>query len=263
VWLTWFLALVLRDFPEFEEIRQNCLKAAENAWDGAWYRRGYYDDGTPLGSSQSGQCAIDSIAQSFAVFAGGEKGAQAVESAVERLFDREHSLVQLFTPAFSGQGKDPGYIRGYLPGVRENGGQYTHGAVWLAIACLELGDGNRGWELLRALLPETHPTEIYRAEPYVIAADVYAAPGHEGRGGWSWYTGAAGWYWRAAVEHLLGLRVRGGKLFVEPVLPESWPGFSARWKLPCGKVLEIEAEREKAPILRLEGKPAENGVDFF
>ena len=239
------------------------MDAAEHAWDGAWYRRGYYDDGTPLGSQENDQCAIDSIAQSFAVLAGGERGAQAVDAAIERLFDREHQLVKLFTPAFTGRGKDPGYIRGYLPGVRENGGQYTHGAVWLAIACLELGDGDRGWELLRALLPETHSTEIYRTEPYVIAADVYAAPGHEGRGGWSWYTGAAGWYYRAAVEHLLGLRVREGRLYVEPVLPQSWPGFTADWKLPGGKKLRVEVRRGKEPVCRLDGKRVENGVKIF
>ncbi len=263
VWLTWFLALVLKQYPEYENIRRSCLDAAEHAWDGAWYRRGYYDDGTPLGSQENDQCAIDSIAQSFAVLAGGERGAQAVDAAIERLFDREHQLVKLFTPAFTGRGKDPGYIRGYLPGVRENGGQYTHGAVWLAIACLELGDGDRGWELLRALLPETHPTEIYRTEPYVIAADVYAAPGHEGRGGWSWYTGAAGWYYRAAVEHLLGLRVREGRLYVEPVLPQSWPGFTADWKLPGGKKLRVEVRRGKEPVCRLDGKRVENGVKIF
>ena len=263
VWLTWFLALVLKDFPEYEQVRQNCLKAAEQAWDGAWYRRGYYDDGTPLGSQGNDQCKIDSIAQSFAVFAGGVRGAEAVDSAITELFDEKNQLIKLFSPAFTGRGKDPGYIRGYLPGVRENGGQYTHGAVWLAIACLELGDGDRGWQLLHALLPETHPTEIYRTEPYVIAADVYAAQGHQGRGGWSWYTGAAGWYYRAAVEHLLGLRVRAGRLYVEPVLPQSWPGFSAEWQLPNGKRLHIEVKRGEPPVCRLDGKLMKNGVEIL
>ena len=270
VWLSWFLVLVLQNFAplcrrmgeEGEADRlldwaEKLVGAAQNAWDGGWYRRGYFDDGTPLGSEQSDQCQIDSIAQSFAAFPQGgdrERANQAINAALERLFDRERGVVRLFAPSFDMGGKqDPGYIKSYPPGVRENGGQYTHAALWLAIACFRLERREEGWAVLRSLLPQNHPTQIYRGEPNVLAADVSYAPGLEGRAGWTWYTGAAGWYWQGAVEHLLGLRVEEGRLTLKPNLPESWPGFTAVWHLD-GATLTISVKRTGAPSFRLDGR---------
>ncbi|NBI08562.1 hypothetical protein D1641_00815, partial [Colidextribacter sp. OB.20] len=279
VWLTWFLAAALQDFSVLcrrmdEEARADdllrhadrLLEAAQSAWDGGWYRRGYYEDGTPLGSAQSDQCQIDSIAQSFAAFPGGtdrRRADEAVSAALDRLFNRENGVVRLFTPAFDSQGeKDPGYIKGYPAGVRENGGQYTHASVWLAMACFRLDRPADGWAVLRALLPERHPTELYRAEPYVIAADVSYAPGRVGRAGWSWYTGAAGWYWQTAVRELLGLKLTEGRLSVEPNLPPDWPGYEARWSLPGGN-LTITVRRAGAYSARLDGRETEGGVPLL
>ena len=278
VWLTWFLAAVLQDFSVLcrrageEDAAQELLKqadslirAAQDAWDGGWYRRGYYEDGTPLGSAGSDQCQIDSIAQSFAVFPGGtdrRRADEAVSAALGRLFDREAGVVRLFDPAFDSEGeKDPGYIKGYPAGVRENGGQYTHASVWLAMACFRLDRPEDGWAILNALLPENHPTDVYRAEPYVIAADVSYAPGRVGRAGWSWYTGAAGWYWQTAVQELLGLKVTEGRLTVEPNLPPDWPGYEAKWKLPRG-TLDVAVKRTGTYSTSLDGKAAEGGVDL-
>ena len=276
VWLTWFLAAVLQDFSALcrraeEEARaeemlrraDGLIEAAQNAWDGGWYRRGYYEDGTPLGSARSDQCQIDSIAQSFALFPGGtdrKRADEAVSAALDRLFDRERGVVRLFDPAFDSEGeKDPGYIKGYPAGLRENGGQYTHASVWLAMACFRLDRPRDGWAILNALLPENHPTDIYRAEPFVIAADVSYAPGRAGRAGWSWYTGAAGWYWQVAVRELLGLTVKEGRLTVEPNLPPDWPGYEAGWKLKEG-TLHISVKRTGAYSAALDGKAVKEGA---
>jgi len=276
VWLTWFLAAVLQDFAvlcrrmdegaradDLLRRADSLIKAAQSAWDGGWYRRGYYEDGAPLGSAESGQCQIDSIAQSFALFPAGtdrKRADEAVSAALDRLFDREAGVVRLFDPAFDSTGdKDPGYIKGYPAGVRENGGQYTHASVWLAMACFRLDRPAEGWAILKALLPEGHETEIYRAEPYVIAADVSYAPGRVGRAGWSWYTGAAGWYWQVAVQELLGLRVLEGRLTVEPNLPPDWPGYEAVWRLPKGE-LTICVQRAGSYSAKLDGKPVQEGV---
>ena len=197
-------------------------EAANRAWDGNWFLRGYYDDGTPLGSHDSAACQIDAIAQSFGVFPVGadrEKVRQGLGQAVKHLFDPAHQMTKLFTPPFQTKTPDPGYIAGYPPGVRENGGQYTHGAIWLAMGCLKSGLEEEGAQILLSMLPALHPQQTYLAEPYVIAADVYSNPDHMGRGGWSWYTGAAGWYYRAAMEELLGIRVENGMLSVTPRLP--------------------------------------------
>ena len=276
VWLTWFLTMVLQDFAplcrrmgdeeeagELLARAEDYLQAALRAWDGSWYLRGYYDDGAPLGASGSVQCQIDSIAQSFAALPAGAdraRAGQAVSAALNRLFDRERQVVRLFDPAFDGKkGSDPGYIRSYPAGVRENGGQYTHAAVWLALSCFRLDRPEDGWAVLKALLPEHHPTERYRAEPYVIAADVAYAPGREGQGGWSWYTGAAGWYWQVAVQELLGLEVREGRLYAAPGLPPDWPGYTAEWRLPHG-LLNIEVRRTGSRSAVLDEKPAEDGI---
>ena len=275
-WLTWFLAAVLQDFSvlcrrmdegaradDLMRRADDLIQAAQKAWDGGWYRRGYYADGAPLGSAQSDRCQIDSIAQSFALFPSGtdrKRAGQAVSAALDRLFDREAGVVRLFDPAFDGQGeRDPGYIKSYPAGVRENGGQYTHASVWLAMACFRLDRPSDGWAILKALLPEGHETSVYRAEPYVIAADVSYAPGRVGRAGWSWYTGAAGWYWQAAVQELLGLKVAEGRLTVEPNLPPDWPGYEAKWRL-SGGTLNIVVKRAGAYSAVLDGKPAEGGV---
>ncbi|MCI8304182.1 MAG: hypothetical protein HFF52_06085 [Lawsonibacter sp.] len=278
VWLTWFLAAVLQEFAllcrrKGEEVRAGeliqrageLIHAAQAAWDGGWYRRGYYEDGAPLGSAQSSQCQIDSIAQSFALFPGEtdrEQADRAVSAALKRLFDREAGVVRLFDPAFDSTGeKDPGYIKGYPAGVRENGGQYTHASVWLAMACFRLNRLAEGWDILKALLPEGHETDVYRAEPYVIAADVAYAPGRVGRAGWTWYTGAAGWYWQIAVQEMLGLKVTEGRLTVEPRLPPDWPGYEAVWRLRKGR-LAISVVRTGVRTAVLDGKAVKKGVSL-
>lgn len=274
VWLTWFAAHVLERFAplaermgegarakEYRAVAGTLVDAAESAWDGDWYLRGYYDSGATLGSHADEACRIDSIAQSWAVLAGGreDRAKTAVKSALEQLFDRKNRVVKLFTPPFDAEETDPGYIRGYVPGVRENGGQYTHGAVWLALACFRLDMAEEGWAVLRALLPGGRDEAVYQAEPYVLAADVYANPAHLGRGGWSWYTGAAGWFYRAAVEELLGLRLRAGRLFVEPRLPEDWPGFSATWRTERA-VFHITVCRGEKKKTLLDGRPVREGI---
>ncbi len=274
VWLTWFAVHVLErlaplcaergDGVRAETFRAAAVRlreAANAAWDGDWFLRGWYDSGAPLGSRENEECRIDSIAQSWAVLAGGdrEKTERAVRSALKLLWDKEAGLVRLFTPAFDSGDQEPGYIKGYIPGVRENGGQYTHAAVWLALACLELGLAEEGYGILKTLLPAGHDPAVYRAEPYVLAADVYAAPAHRGRGGWSWYTGAAGWYYRTAVEDLLGLKLRAGRLFLEPVLPADWPGYTAVWRTERA-VLRIAVTRGERAALLLDGAPAGDGV---
>lgn len=177
-------------------------------------------------------------------------------ATLERLFDRKHGIVKLFTPSFDRGEQEPGYIKGYLPGIRENGGQYTHAAVWLALACFREERNDEGLEILRALLPAGHPQEIYLAEPYVLAGDVYAHPDHVGRGGWSWYTGAAGWYHQAVLQGLLGLTVRDGKLFLISQMPSSWTSWQGEWKTEAG-CLKIKVTRGGNRQLLLDGCPAE------
>jgi cellobiose phosphorylase len=252
VWLGFFLHEVLRQFsmlatrhgdPAFAEF---CLGEAaglhqnleEKGWDGAWYRRAYFDDGTPLGSSTSPECRIDSIPQSWAVLSGvatAARGRMAMQAVDQQLVRRQAGLIQLLDPPFDKSRLDPGYIRGYLPGVRENGGQYTHGAIWAAMAFAALGDRERAWELTAMINPVTHShsatgVAIYKAEPYVMAADVYALAPHTGRGGWSWYSGSAGWMYRLLLESLLGLRLVAGKLHFSPCLPADWPAFKIRYR---------------------------------
>jgi cellobiose phosphorylase len=252
VWLGFFLYEVLRQFsgmatthgdPVFSDF---CVGEAarlhrnieENGWDGAWYRRAYFDDGTPLGSSTSAECRIDSISQSWSVLSGAadaSRGQMAMQAVDEHLVRRQAGLIQLLDPPFDKSRVDPGYIRGYVPGVRENGGQYTHGAIWAAMAFATLGDRERAWELAAMINPVNHARSLadldtYKVEPYVMAADVYALAPHTGRGGWSWYSGSAGWMYRLLVESLLGLRLEGGKLHFSPCLPADWPGFKIRYR---------------------------------
>jgi len=220
---------------EAEQLR---LNIEEQGWDGAWYRRAYFDDGSPLGSANNPECQIDSIAQSWSVLSGaGDAGRaqMAMESVDKRLVRREHSLIQLLDPPFDTSDLNPGYIKGYIPGVRENGGQYTHGAIWSAMAFAELGDSKRAWELLTMINPVNHTkspdgVETYKVEPYVVAADVYALSPHTGRGGWTWYTGSAGWMYRLIVESLLGLRLEKDKMHFAPCLPADWKTFKVHYR---------------------------------
>jgi cellobiose phosphorylase len=252
VWLGFFLHQVLTQFaplaraqddaPFAERCEAEALRLRKNlethGWDGAWYRRAYFDDGTPLGSSANVECQIDSIAQSWSVLSGAgapERTRQAMKSLDQRLVRRDHAVVQLLDPPFNASTLDPGYIRGYVPGVRENGGQYTHAAIWAAMAFAALGETARAWELLGMINPLHHGespgrTAVYKVEPYVVAADVYAVAPHIGRGGWTWYTGSAGWLYRLVTESILGLRLTAGRLHFTPCLPDDWESFQLRYR---------------------------------
>jgi cyclic beta-1,2-glucan synthetase len=208
------------------------------AWDGEWYRRGSFDDGTPLGAAGSAACRIDSIAQSWSVISGGAdpaRAARAMAAVDEHLVRRGDRLVLLLTPPFDLGGLDPGYIRGYPPGIRENGGQYTHAAIWAALAFALLGDGDRAAELFSFVNPirlasTRAASHRYKAEPYAMSADVYSEPPHVGRAGWSWYTGSAAWMYRVGLEGMLGFRLRGEVLQLDPCVPKSWPGFEIAYR---------------------------------
>lgn len=242
-WLSWFFLYVADRFSALcralgqeqsalDRFSDALAGAANAAWDGAWYLRGYYADGRPLGGKGNAECRLDAIAQSWAALCGrGDetKIDRALSSALERLYDPANRLIRLFDPPFAGK-EHPGYIESYGPGFRENGGQYTHGALWLILALLRRDRVEEAWRLLQDLLPADRDPARYRCEPFVIAADVYAAPGHEGEGGWSWYTGSAGWLWRIVTEELLGLRLRGGLLYVEPRLPAALLPLRLRYR---------------------------------
>ena len=250
-WLGFFLHGILGDFAVLCESRGDAARAEryrgqarrlasalELSWDGEWYRRGYYDDGTPLGSAQNDECKIDSIAQSWAVLSGAVPlrfGDRAMDAVRAHLVRRGIRVVLLLSPPFDTSAQDPGYIRGYPPGVRENGGQYTHAAVWAVMAVARLGSGDEAMELFHMLNPINHSrtggdAERYRTEPYVLAGDVYAHPAHPGRGGWTWYTGAAGWLYRTGLESLLGLRRQGATFTIDPCIPASWPEYTIAWR---------------------------------
>lgn len=267
VWLTWFFAVTARKFAALigghaaEQLTlaaERCTRAAEAAWDGAWYRRGYYDDGQPLGSEKSGECRIDAIAQAFAAFDTHADPAHvhcALTSAVEQLFDREHNVVRLFDPPITRRTPETGYVRSYGAGLRENGGQYTHGALWLAMALLRTGRTDEGVQILRAVLPAAHDPARYEGEPYVLAADI-AAGDNAGAAGWTWYTGAAGWYLRIAAEELLGLHLRGGVLYPEPRLPAGWPECAVRWRDGAGLLHTIRLRPDGVTV---DEKPYDGG----
>ncbi len=252
VWLAWFLLENLRLFAKLakshgdDDFAQVCASHAEelranteaHAWDGEWYRRAYFDDDTPLGSSTNDECRIDSISQSWAILsgAGDPKHARAAMKAVDELLvDRTAGLVKLLDPPFDKSDMEPGYIKGYLPGVRENGGQYTHAAVWAAMAFALVGETEKAWELFRMLSPMSHAgdpaaADVYKVEPYVMAADIYSTAPHTGRGGWTWYTGAAGWMYRLAVETLLGLHLEVDRLRLEPRVPKTWDSYKVYYR---------------------------------
>ncbi len=247
VWLGWFLHTVLAAFAPIADARGKgayadrwrvgmaALRQAldTDGWDGDWYRRAFFDDGTPLGSAANAECRIDSIAQSWSVLSGVANpvhAKQAMSAVEEFLVRRGDAIVLLFTPPFDKSNVDPGYVKGYLPGIRENGGQYTHGAVWSILAFAELGDGDKAGELFALLNPINHASsragvQRYKVEPYVVAADVYSEPPHVGRGGWTWYTGSAGWMYQAGVESILGFHLRGTTLLLDPCIPRAWPRY--------------------------------------
>jgi cyclic beta-1,2-glucan synthetase len=266
VWLAWFLVATLRGFAERCDARGDAESAAElrakadryveavetHGWDGEWYRRAYYDDGTPLGSAGSDECRIDSIAQSWSVISGAGAPARQEQAmrSLERQLVREDVGILLLTPPFDHTAHDPGYIKGYLPGVRENGAQYTHAALWAVLATAVMGDGERAFELFQLLNPleRTRTPEgvaTYRTEPYVVAADVYSAEGHVGRGGWTWYTGSASWMYRVALEAILGFTRRGDRFRMDPRVPASWPELRLEYR-HGGAVYEVLVERPHA-----------------
>jgi len=252
VWNAWFFVSVLKAFTELAERRGEAADAAwcrerveqlraateATAWDGAWYRRAYFDDGTPLGSAQNDECQIDALPQAWAIISGAAdptRARSAMDAVQERLVRVDDKLIQLFDPPFDKGALQPGYIKGYVPGIRENGGQYTHAATWVALATALQGQGDRAMELWKLINPITHATTAdavhhYKVEPYVVCADVYGAAPHTGRGGWTWYTGSAGWLYRVAIETILGFQLRGDELRFAPCIPPSWPGFELSYR---------------------------------
>jgi cyclic beta-1,2-glucan synthetase len=252
VWLAWFLVDTCRKFAvQAERVNQNAVavwlraqadeyvEAVErSAWDGEWYRRAYYDDGAPLGSHVNNECQIDSIAQSWSVISGAgdeQRRRIAMDSLQHRLVREDARLLMLLSPPFDRGTHDPGYIQGYLPGVRENGAQYTHAALWAVLATALQGNGDRAMELYQMINPITHastPEDVatYKVEPYVVAADVYTAEGHLGRGGWTWYTGSASWLYRVGLEAILGFTKRGDTLEINPCVPSAWTEFSIEYR---------------------------------
>jgi cyclic beta-1,2-glucan synthetase len=252
VWLGWFLIATLRTFADLVSGR-NEIKAAtelreradryaaaieQHGWDGEWYRRAYFDDGTPLGSSSSDECRVDSIAQSWSVLSGaGDPDRQrvAMQSLEAHLVREDARLIALLTPPFDETPVDPGYIRGYVPGVRENGAQYTHAAVWAVQATALLGNVDRAFELFQMINPLMHSrdaaeVETYKVEPYAVAADIYTAAGHVGRGGWTWYTGSASWLYRAGLETILGFTRTGNTLRLTPRVPNAWNEYQVEYR---------------------------------
>jgi cyclic beta-1,2-glucan synthetase len=278
VWLAWFLITTLRKFAAHagkrgdtamrDEVLAEADRYAEaverSAWDGEWYRRAYFDDGSPLGSRTSDECKIDSIAQSWSVISGAGKPERtriAMASLNKYLVHDDARIIILLTPPFDKTPHDPGYIQGYLPGVRENGAQYTHAALWAVLATAMQGDGNRALELFQMLNPITHAdspsaVDIYKVEPYVVAADVYTAKGHLGRGGWTWYTGSASWMYRVGLESILGFKQRGEMLFIEPCIPAAWKEFIVDYRVGAS-TYEITVENPDS----LESGPVELTVD--
>ena len=286
VWLAWFMVDVLQGMAELSELlgrpdlsqtyhqdRNGLIQRVERAaWDGEWYLRATFDDGTPLGSSANKEARIDSLPQSWAWLSGAadtDRAERALESAWRHLVREDEGLVLLFTPPFDRSKPSPGYIKGYPPGVRENGGQYTHAALWFAMAMARRGDGARAAKMLRMLNPIEHvrePETVWRygAEPYVIAADVYRLPGRIGHGGWSWYTGSAAWMYRAWVEEVLGLKVRGDHMQLNPVIPGWWGGFSLRYR-HGEAIYEIQVENPEGcergvSWVAMDGQHVRDGV---
>jgi cellobiose phosphorylase len=278
VWLAFFLFDILTQFAALARDRRDaafaarCLQQAEtlrqnieaNAWDGEWYRRAYFDNGDPVGSRENVECQIDSLPQSWSVLSGAgdpDRARMAMDAVEHRLVRRDAGLIQLFDPPFDKSAQNPGYIKGYVPGVRENGGQYTHGAIWTVMAMAHLGDADQAWDLFSLLNPVNHnktrkQTAVYKTEPYVVAADVYAAPPHVGRGGWTWYTGSAGWMYRLIVESLLGLKLERNKLVLRPLLPAHWENVTLRYRFrETTYDIVVKKTDDHATRIILDGQP--------
>ena len=281
VWLAFFLFDVLNQFAPLARARndlafaERCSEQAlqlhrnieQHAWDGDWYRRAYFDNGELLGSQRNTECQIDSLPQSWSVISGGgdsQRSRTAMSSVEQRLVRRDARLIQLFDPPFDHSPLNPGYIKGYIPGVRENGGQYTHGAIWTVMAYAMMGESTRAWELFALLNPVNHgatPAQIatYKVEPYVVAADIYAVAPHIGRGGWTWYTGSAGWMYRLLVETLLGANLEGDRLRLAPHLPKNWPSYKIHYRYRQTiyhiSIARIAADSSRGPQLILDGQP--------
>jgi cyclic beta-1,2-glucan synthetase len=283
LWLGWFLVTVLEAFSQLVEERGNPLLAVKwrqrasslkkamelSGWDGDWYLRAFFDNGTPLGSHANSEAKIDSLPQSWAVISGGaepDRARRAMDSAEANLVREKDRMVLLFTPPFDSSEPNPGYIMGYPAGLRENGGQYTHGSLWMAMAWARLREGRKAVRLLQLMNPielNRKPDDVlrYRGEPYVVAADIYSAAGRVGQCGWTWYTGSASWMYRIWVEEVLGLRVRGDRLTIEPAIPDEWPGFEMTWHHGA-TVYEIVVTRDEQATstqLELNGQPVESG----
>jgi cyclic beta-1,2-glucan synthetase len=290
VWLGWFLHATLNLFAPLAQMRGELalatswlnqatkLRAAleSHAWDGEWYRRGFFDDGTPLGSASNDECRIDAIAQSWSVISGAaqpKRAERAMQSLETQLLRSDPPLAVLFTPPFDRSVQEPGYVKAYPRGIRENGGQYTHAAVWTAIAFAMQGKAERAMEVFNMLNPVRRATsradvQRYKVEPYVVAADVYSEPPHAGRGGWTWYTGSAGWLYRAGLEWILGFRLRDGRLTIAPCVPAEWPGFAIQFRYKSS-FYEITVDRQpsptSSPLFTVDGqvqKPGRNVVDL-
>ena len=286
VWLAWFLITVLRAFAPICEMRGEPERAAEylrraerlaaaveeTSWDGSWYRRAYFDDGTPLGTHTAEEARIDAIAQAWATISGAaqtERADKALDSVEEKLVRRDDGLIALLTPPFDRTPLDPGYIKGYVPGVRENGGQYTHAALWVVLARLMRGDGDEAADLLGILNPINHSltkdtADHYVVEPYVVSADVYAVEPLTGRGGWTWYTGSASWFYRVALGSLLGFRIvardKRPYLTIDPCIPKRWGSFAITYR-HGSSTYRIEVENPRGvnrgvARVTLDGEPA-------
>jgi cellobiose phosphorylase len=299
VWLAFFLYDVLKRFAVLAERKGDKTFAAEcverantlrgqiekNAWDGQWYRRAYFDNGEPLGSAANPECQIDSLPQSWAVISKAgdpERARTALDAVAHKLVRRDAKLIQLFDPPFDKSLLEPGYIKGYVPGVRENGGQYTHAAIWTVMAFALAGENARAWEFFKLINPVLHAQEaaeiaVYKVEPYVVAADVYSVPPHTGRGGWTWYTGSAGWMYRLITETFLGLEVVVDELRFTPRVPGEWKSFkidyrfretvyhltlqniSGNWKAPVR--IAIDGGSESSTVLKLMNDRKEHTVE--
>jgi cyclic beta-1,2-glucan synthetase len=286
VWLGWFLHANLCRFAALCE-RMNDQDAADeyqrraeklgaalekDAWDGEWYRRAYYDDGTPLGSAENSECQIDSIAQSWSVLSGTAdraRASRAMDAVQDKLVRDQDRLLLLFVPPFDRTGRDPGYIKGYPPGIRENGGQYTHAALWAVWAFAELKKGARAQELFELLNPVYHSDTLrkvdrYRVEPYVVAADVYSVAPHTGQGGWTWYTGSSGWMYRLGVERILGVQRAGHGLLIDPRVPNDWESYGVTYRFGRGvyriRVENPDGVEQGVREVKLDGKEVSDGV---
>ena len=286
VWLAFFLYDVLTRFARLARTHndaafaERCVTQAQqlqqnieqHAWDGQWYRRAYFDDGEVLGSQSNAECQIDSLPQSWSVISGAGEPSRshaAMQAVDQRLVRRASGLIQLFDPPFDKSTLNPGYIKGYIPGVRENGGQYTHGAIWTTMAFALMGENQHAWDLFNLLNPVHHganaaQTATYKVEPYVVAADVYAVPPHTGRGGWSWYTGSAAWMYQLLVETLLGLNLEGDQLHLNPLLPESWPSCKIHYRFRHTvyhiTISRLPADAAESHLLSVDGQPMPGNI---